>query len=190
MKTPERTTAAAFNRYLNGQVLAGSAALKWPGLFVRHCRFSARGRLLSGVRDGGAVDYLSPRRHFRVREREPGAHWITRQLGQSGGLRERAARGRDFRRNPGRPGRTQSVPFLPRLQADHRDVSAAVRPPRTDHPRSADDAGDTAQPDRNRARSRLHQRECFRPSIPPRVGVTPTEFRRQVVKNRPHAETG
>lgn len=37
-KTPDRTTAAAFNRYLSGEVLADSAALQWTGLFVRLCR--------------------------------------------------------------------------------------------------------------------------------------------------------
>ncbi len=39
MKTPERTTAEVFPRYLGGEVLADSATLKWPGLFVRRYRF-------------------------------------------------------------------------------------------------------------------------------------------------------
>src|ERR1700758_3294992 len=39
MKTPEHTTAEAFPRYLGGEVLADSAPLKWPGLFVRRYRF-------------------------------------------------------------------------------------------------------------------------------------------------------
>ena len=39
MKTPERTTAEVFPRYLGGEVVADSAALKWPGLFVRRYRF-------------------------------------------------------------------------------------------------------------------------------------------------------
>ncbi len=38
VKTPDRITAAAFNRYLNGQVLADSSALQWTGLYVRLCR--------------------------------------------------------------------------------------------------------------------------------------------------------
>jgi hypothetical protein len=39
VKTPERTTAEVFSRYLGGEVLADSATLKWPGLFVRRYRF-------------------------------------------------------------------------------------------------------------------------------------------------------
>ena len=39
MKTPERTTAEVFPRCLGGEVLADSATLKWPGLFVRRYRF-------------------------------------------------------------------------------------------------------------------------------------------------------
>jgi AraC-like DNA-binding protein len=35
MKTPERTTAEAFPRYLGGEVLADSATLKWPRLIAR-----------------------------------------------------------------------------------------------------------------------------------------------------------
>ncbi|MGA7901466.1 MAG: hypothetical protein WCA06_02405 [Terrimicrobiaceae bacterium] len=40
MKTPERTTADVFPRYLGGEVVADSATLKWPGLFVRRYRFA------------------------------------------------------------------------------------------------------------------------------------------------------
>ena len=39
VNTPERSTAAAFPRYLTGEVVADSAALQWPGLFARHFRF-------------------------------------------------------------------------------------------------------------------------------------------------------
>jgi hypothetical protein len=39
MKTPERTTAEVFPRYLGGEVLADSAMLKWPGFFARRYRF-------------------------------------------------------------------------------------------------------------------------------------------------------
>jgi hypothetical protein len=39
MKTHERTTAEVFPRYIGGEVLADSAMLKWPGLFVRRYRF-------------------------------------------------------------------------------------------------------------------------------------------------------
>jgi AraC family transcriptional regulator len=39
MKAPERTTADVFPRYIGGEVLADSATLKWPGLFVRRYRY-------------------------------------------------------------------------------------------------------------------------------------------------------
>jgi hypothetical protein len=39
MKAPERTTADAFPAYVGCQVIADSATLKWPGLFVRRYRF-------------------------------------------------------------------------------------------------------------------------------------------------------
>ena len=38
MSTPERSTAAAFPRYLKGEVVADSMALKWPGLYARRWR--------------------------------------------------------------------------------------------------------------------------------------------------------
>jgi AraC family transcriptional regulator len=45
MTTPDRTTAEVFPRYTGGEVLADSAALKWPGLFARRYRFP---RVLDG----------------------------------------------------------------------------------------------------------------------------------------------
>ena len=39
MKTPERTTPQVFPRYVGGELLADSAPLKWPGLFVRRYRY-------------------------------------------------------------------------------------------------------------------------------------------------------
>src|SRR6185295_5567016 len=38
MDTPDRSTAAAFPRYLTGEVLAASVALQWPGLYARRWR--------------------------------------------------------------------------------------------------------------------------------------------------------
>jgi hypothetical protein len=35
VKTPNRTTASAFQGYLTGEVLADSAGLQWAGLYVR-----------------------------------------------------------------------------------------------------------------------------------------------------------
>lgn len=39
MKIPSRTTAAAFPRYSQGEVVADGAALQWQGLYVRRIRF-------------------------------------------------------------------------------------------------------------------------------------------------------
>src|SRR5271165_489104 len=77
---PDRTTAAAFLRYSNGEVLADSASLQWPGLFVRRCRFpravdrflvpSTPEPLMSCVLAGSA----------EFRERDVGQAWVRRQL--------------------------------------------------------------------------------------------------------------
>jgi AraC family transcriptional regulator len=39
MKMPDHTTAQVFPEYIGGEVIADSATLKWPGLFVRRYRF-------------------------------------------------------------------------------------------------------------------------------------------------------
>ena len=39
MKTPAHTTVDVFPEYIGGEVLADSAMLKWPGIFVRRYRF-------------------------------------------------------------------------------------------------------------------------------------------------------
>ena len=77
---PERTTAAAFPRYSNGEVLADSASLQLPRLFVRRARFpravdrflvpSAPEPLMSCVLAGLA----------EFRERDIGQLWVRRQL--------------------------------------------------------------------------------------------------------------
>jgi hypothetical protein len=38
MTTPDRSTAAAFPRYLTGEVVADSVALQWSGLYARRWR--------------------------------------------------------------------------------------------------------------------------------------------------------
>jgi len=38
MATPDRSTAAAVPRYLTGELLAGSMALQWSGLYARRWR--------------------------------------------------------------------------------------------------------------------------------------------------------
>lgn len=81
MNTPERTTAAAYPRHLKGQVIADdSAALRWPGLFVRryrHARVVDRflvpatpEPLISCEIKGSAV----------FKERDLGGNWLTHQL--------------------------------------------------------------------------------------------------------------
>jgi AraC family transcriptional regulator len=81
VSTPERTTAAAFPRYLNGQILVDSASLRWSGLYVRRCRFPrvvdrflvpATPEPLISCNVGGSAEF---------RERDVGhAAWITRQI--------------------------------------------------------------------------------------------------------------
>jgi AraC family transcriptional regulator len=85
MTTPERSTAAAFPRYLTGEVVADSVALQWPGLFARRWR-------LPRVVDRFLVP-ATPEPHIscnlrgmaEFRERDLSAAWITRQI-RAGGL--------------------------------------------------------------------------------------------------------
>ena len=77
MKTPERTTAAAFPRYLRGEVLADSESLGWPNLYVRRWRFS-RVVLVPATAEphiscniAGSAEFL---------ERDPSENWITRHI--------------------------------------------------------------------------------------------------------------
>jgi hypothetical protein len=56
MKTPERTTPQVFPRYVGGELLADSAPLKWPGLFVRRYRYP-RCRTASGNAWGQSFTY-------------------------------------------------------------------------------------------------------------------------------------
>jgi AraC family transcriptional regulator len=78
--TPDRTTAAAYPRHLKGQVVADSAALRWPGLFVRRYKFprvvdrflvpATAEPLISCQLAGSAV----------FKERDIGGNWLTHQL--------------------------------------------------------------------------------------------------------------
>jgi hypothetical protein len=80
VKTPDRTTAAAYPRHLKGQVVADSAALRWPGLFVRRYKFprvvdrflvpATAEPLISCQLAGSAV----------FQERDLGGNWLTHQL--------------------------------------------------------------------------------------------------------------
>ena len=60
MSTPERTTAAAFPRYLHGEVLADSASLQWPGFTCGAIAFRAWWIVSSCLRPR-AVDLLRSR---------------------------------------------------------------------------------------------------------------------------------
>jgi AraC family transcriptional regulator len=80
VKTPDRTTAAAFARYATGEVLADSTSLHWNGLYVRRIRFPrvvdrflvpATAEPLISCVLGGAAQF---------QEREPGGAWVTREL--------------------------------------------------------------------------------------------------------------
>ena len=80
MNTPDRTTAVAFLRYAQGDVVADSATLQWPGLYVRRFRFprvvdrflvpATAEPLISCVVRGAA----------EFQEREIGGTWLTRRL--------------------------------------------------------------------------------------------------------------
>jgi AraC family transcriptional regulator len=81
VKTPDRTTAAAFPRYAAGEVLADSASLHWKGLFVRRYRsprvvdrflVPATPEPLISCGLAGSAEFL---------ERDIGRAWLTRQIG-------------------------------------------------------------------------------------------------------------
>ena len=77
---PDRSTAAAFPRYLTGEVVADSVALQWPGLYARRWRHPR-------VVDRFLVP-ATPEPHIsctlrgmaEFRERDVGGAWITRQI--------------------------------------------------------------------------------------------------------------
>src|SRR5439155_13808074 len=81
MKTPERTTAAAFPRYAAGGPLADSASLQWKGLFVRRYRLPrVVDRFLVPATPEPLISCgLAGSAEFR--EREIGGAWLTRQIG-------------------------------------------------------------------------------------------------------------
>jgi AraC family transcriptional regulator len=82
VKTPERTTAAAFPRYAAGEVLADSASLRWKGLFVRRYRFPrVVDRFLVPATPEPLIS-CSLAGSAEFREREIGGAWLTRQIGR------------------------------------------------------------------------------------------------------------
>ena len=78
--TPARTTAAAFPRYSSGEVLADSASLQWPGLFVRCCRFprAVDGVLVPATPEPLMSCILAGSAEFQ--ERDIGGAWLLRQV--------------------------------------------------------------------------------------------------------------
>ena len=80
VKTPGRTTAAAFQRYLSGEVLADSAALHWTGLCVRLCRLA---RVVDRLLVPATTEPLitcNAKGSAEFRERDVGGAWITRKI--------------------------------------------------------------------------------------------------------------
>ena len=103
MKTPDRSTAAAFPRYLTGEVVADSVALQWSGLYarrVRHPRVVDR-FLVPATPEPHIVCNLRGTAEFR--ERDVGGTWITRQIrgGDMFVTRSRTPYEVDFQSPPG-----------------------------------------------------------------------------------------
>jgi AraC family transcriptional regulator len=76
MKTPERTTAEVFPRYLGGEVVADSAVLKWSGLVVRRYRFP---RVVDGFLVPATAEPLiacTVAGSAEFEERETGGAWL------------------------------------------------------------------------------------------------------------------
>ena len=80
MKAPERTTAEVFPQYVGGQVLADSATLRWPGLFVRRYRYSrvVDGFLVPATAEPLITCNIAGSAEFE--EREIGGVWLPRRV--------------------------------------------------------------------------------------------------------------
>jgi AraC family transcriptional regulator len=80
MKTPDRSTAAAFPRYLSGEVLADSVSLQWQGLYARRWRLPrVVDRLLVPATPEAHISCsLKGRAEFQ--EREVSGQWVRRQI--------------------------------------------------------------------------------------------------------------
>jgi AraC family transcriptional regulator len=80
MNTPNRSTAAAFPRYLAGEVLADSILLRWSGLYARRWRLPrVVDRLLVPATPEAHISCnLGGRAEFQ--EREVSGEWVTRQI--------------------------------------------------------------------------------------------------------------
>jgi AraC family transcriptional regulator len=80
MDTPHRSTAAAFPRYLTGELVADSVSLQWGGLFARRWRLPrVVDRLLVPATPEPHISCnLSGTAEFQ--ERDVGGKWITRHI--------------------------------------------------------------------------------------------------------------
>lgn len=80
MNTPERSTAAAFPRYLSGEVVADSVALQWPALYARRWRLPrVVDRLLIPATPEPHIS-CNLRGLAEFQERDVGEKWITRKI--------------------------------------------------------------------------------------------------------------
>ena len=80
MNPPERSTAAAFPRYLAGEVVADSVALQWSGLYARRWRLPrVVDRLLVPATPEPHIS-CNLRGMAEFQERDVGGTWITRQI--------------------------------------------------------------------------------------------------------------
>src|SRR5438067_13805715 len=126
MKTPVRSTAAAFPRYAAGGPVADSASLQWKGLFVRRYRLPrVVDRFLVPATPEPLISCgLAGSAEFR--EREVGGPWVTRYI-RRGDLfvtRSKTPYEVAFRSPPGQELEIVQVhvavePFLAALEAVH-----------------------------------------------------------------------
>lgn len=124
MNTPDRSTAAAFPRYLNGEVVADSVTLPWPGRYARRWRLPrvVDRFLVPATTEPHILCTLRGTAEFR--ERDLGGAWITREI-RAGDLfvtRSRTPYEVDFESPPGQELDNLSLhiavePFLAALEA-------------------------------------------------------------------------
>lgn len=83
--TPDRSTAAAFPRYLTDEVLADSVTLRWPGLYARRWRnpLVVDRLLVPATPEPHIACTLRGTAEFQ--ERDVGGAWVTRKV-QAGNL--------------------------------------------------------------------------------------------------------
>ena len=80
MKTPDHTTVEVFPEYIGGEVVADSATLKWPELFVRRYRFPrvVDGFLVPATAEPLIAVVIAGSAEFE--EREIGGSWVPHRV--------------------------------------------------------------------------------------------------------------